>query len=109
MRAVGAYGVTMGVAAVLGQLAGGLLISLDLFGLGWRTCFLVSVPVGLLALALIPRMVSESRATGRPRRGIPEQAEAEHDATDGGLQEESIGNPQNRLLDARVIGAISPL
>ena len=70
MRAIGAYGVTMGVAAVFGQLAGGLLIKLSLFGLGWRACFLVNVPVGLLALALIPRSLGESRAAGRPGMDI---------------------------------------
>jgi MFS family permease len=65
IRAISAYGVTMGVAAVFGQLAGGLLIRLDLFGFAWRTCFLVNIPVGLVALATIPRMVGESRAIGR--------------------------------------------
>jgi EmrB/QacA subfamily drug resistance transporter len=65
-RAVGAYGVTMGIAAVFGQLVGGLFIRLNLFGLDWRTCFLVNLPVGLLALTLIPRMVGESRAASRP-------------------------------------------
>lgn len=53
-RAFSAYGLTLGLAAVGGQLIGGLLIGADLAGLGWRSCFLINIPVGLLSLALIP-------------------------------------------------------
>jgi EmrB/QacA subfamily drug resistance transporter len=66
-RAFGMYGLTMGVGAVFGQLIGGLLIQADLFGLGWRACFLINVPVGVAALALAPRALAESRAPRRPR------------------------------------------
>jgi EmrB/QacA subfamily drug resistance transporter len=59
-RAVVAYGVTMGVAAVFGQLIGGALIQADVAGLGWRSCFLVNVPIGLAALIFTPRLVPES-------------------------------------------------
>ena len=48
----------MGLAAVGGQLIGGLLIAGHL---GWQACFLINVPVGIVALALIPRVVPESR------------------------------------------------
>jgi hypothetical protein len=37
-RAFTAFGMTLGLAAVSGQLLGGLLIAGDLLGLGWRTC-----------------------------------------------------------------------
>ncbi|PZG22955.1 MFS transporter [Nonomuraea aridisoli] len=60
-RALNAYAMTMGLAAVFGQLIGGLLIQADLFGLGWRACFLVNVPIGVAALALTRRVVPESR------------------------------------------------
>ncbi|TDD55759.1 MFS transporter [Nonomuraea terrae] len=66
-RALNAYAMTMGLAAVFGQLIGGLLIQADLFGLGWRACFLVNVPIGVAALALTRRVVPESR-TGAPVR-----------------------------------------
>ena len=67
----GVYGVALGLAAVGGQLIGGALVQVDLAGLGWRSCFLINVPIGLVALALAPRLVPESRAAGRraPRRG----------------------------------------
>ena len=55
----------MGVAAVCGQLIGGVLVQLDIAGLGWRSCFLINVPVGALALGLAPRFVPESRAEHR--------------------------------------------
>jgi EmrB/QacA subfamily drug resistance transporter len=69
-RAFNSYGVAMGLAAVFGQLIGGLLIHYDVFGWGWRTCFLINIPIGIAALVLIPRMVPESRAPGRPRLDI---------------------------------------
>lgn len=57
-RAMGLYGATMGVASLAGPLVGGLLIGADLFGLGWRPVFLVTVPVTLVSLAgatVLPR------------------------------------------------------
>ncbi|MEV4323884.1 MFS transporter [Microbispora rosea] len=66
-RAVNAYALTMGLAAVLGQLAGGLLIQADLFGLGWRACFLINLPIGVVALAATWRVIPESRAAGAVR------------------------------------------
>lgn len=56
-RAFAAYGLTLGLGAACGQLVGGLLIHADLGGLGWRSCFLINLPVGLLALALCPRVL----------------------------------------------------
>src|SRR5258708_20640122 len=61
VKAVTAYGVTLGLAAVLGQLFGGALIQAGLLGLGWRTCFLVNLPIGLAALIPAPRLPAESR------------------------------------------------
>ena len=60
-RALTAYGLVMGLAAAGGQLIGGLLVQADIAGLGWRSCFLINVPIGLAALALAPRVVPESR------------------------------------------------
>jgi len=60
-RAFGAYGLVAGLAAVSGQLIGGGLIQADVAGLAWRSCFLINVPVGILALALAPSLIGESR------------------------------------------------
>ncbi|KUL38892.1 hypothetical protein ADL22_16720 [Streptomyces sp. NRRL F-4489] len=52
--AFAATGAVMGIGAVSGQLLGGWLLAADVAGLGWRTVFLVNVPVGGAALALLP-------------------------------------------------------
>ena len=43
----------------------GWLVSADLFDLGWRSVFLVSVPLGLAALAVAPWHVPETRSDHR--------------------------------------------
>jgi EmrB/QacA subfamily drug resistance transporter len=68
VRALSIYGVVLGLAAVGGQVVGGALVETDLAGLGWRSCFLINVPVGLAALLVAPRLVPESRA--EQSRGI---------------------------------------
>jgi EmrB/QacA subfamily drug resistance transporter len=67
VRALSIYGVVLGLAAVGGQVVGGALVETDIAGLGWRSCFLINVPVGLAALLLAPRLVPESRAEQRRR------------------------------------------
>ncbi|GLO54609.1 MFS transporter [Pseudomonas putida] len=64
-RAFGLLGMTLGLAAIAGQVLGGGLIHADLFGLGWRSIFLINVPIGLLAIAAA-RYIPESRAPQRP-------------------------------------------
>jgi MFS family permease len=67
VRALGAYATVMGVAAASGQLIGGLLIHLDLAGSGWRSIFLVNVPIGIAALVAAPRLLPDTRvSTPRP-------------------------------------------
>ena len=68
VRAISIYGVVMGLAAASGQLIGGALIQWNLWGLGWRTVFLINIPVGVAALILTPRWLSESRGAA-PSRG----------------------------------------
>ena len=58
----GTYGATLGMATIFGPILGGLLISLDLFGLGWRAIFFVNVPIGVAALLLAARNLPESRS-----------------------------------------------
>ena len=67
LRALTAYGTVMGLAAVSGQLIGGALIAANPAGLGWRSCFLINVPVGVAALLLAPRIIPESRQPESPR------------------------------------------
>lgn len=64
-RAFGLLGMTLGLAAIAGQLLGGWLIHADVFGLGWRSIFLINVPIGVIAI-LAARFIPESRAPQRP-------------------------------------------
>ncbi|MGY2402444.1 MFS transporter [Pseudomonas sp. SDO5271_S396] len=50
--ALSLYGAVFGLAAVVGQALGGILISQNVLGLGWRAIFLVNLPVALLVLLL---------------------------------------------------------
>ncbi len=47
---MGLYGMIYGLGAIVGQLGGAMLIHWNIFNLGWRTIFLVNLPIGLLAL-----------------------------------------------------------
>jgi EmrB/QacA subfamily drug resistance transporter len=60
-KAYGMYGAFVGIAAVSGPLLGGLLVEADLLGLGWRTIFLINLPIGLLTLAAARALVPETR------------------------------------------------
>src|SRR5690606_40191332 len=60
-RAFGLLGMTLGLAAIAGQVLGGWLVHADLLGLGWRSIFLINVPIGLGAIAAA-RHIPESRA-----------------------------------------------
>src|SRR3984885_11479143 len=71
VRAISVYGMVLGVAAVGGQLIGGVLIDAKVAGLGWRAIFWVNVPVGLVALAAAWRLVPESRAAHAGRLDLP--------------------------------------
>src|SRR5204862_8123516 len=70
VRAVTLYGLVLGLGAVSGQLIGGLLIHFDVLGLGWRSCYLVNLPIGAVALALAPRVLAESRGAGGTRLDV---------------------------------------
>lgn len=51
-RALSWYATVIAGGAIVGQIAGGLIVSGDLFGLSWRPVFLINVPIGLVLYAL---------------------------------------------------------
>ncbi|WP_406865310.1 MFS transporter [Streptomyces sp. HUAS MG47] len=69
VRALSAYSAVLATGAAAGQVLGGVLVSADLFGTGWRPVFLVNVPLGLVLLALGSRVLprDEPAAPGRRR------------------------------------------
>jgi MFS family permease len=61
-KAMSLYGATAGLSMVVGQILGGLLVAADIAGTGWRSVFLVNVPVVVLGLVLARRAVPETRS-----------------------------------------------
>ncbi|MBN9562805.1 MAG: MFS transporter [Alphaproteobacteria bacterium] len=70
-RAMTLYGVMMGLASVTGQFGGGALVAWSPFDLGWRTVFLLNLPIGVLAMLAAWPLVPETSATSRPRLDLP--------------------------------------
>ncbi len=64
--AIGVWGGMVGFSIALGPVLGGALVD----SVGWRSVFLVNLPVGALAIVLTALFVPESRAP-RPRRIDP--------------------------------------
>src|ERR1700709_2651095 len=56
-RAFGIYGIVLGLAGAAGFMLGGLLVTLDLAGLGWRAVFFVNVPFGLIIIVAALRVM----------------------------------------------------
>ncbi|MFE9442641.1 MFS transporter [Streptomyces sp. NPDC006602] len=86
-KAMGLYGATAGLSMVAGQILGGVLVSADIAGTGWRSVFLVNVPVVLVGLLLAARAIPETRAQ-RP---------------------EPVDGPGTLLLAASLIALLAPL
>jgi EmrB/QacA subfamily drug resistance transporter len=62
-KALGVWGAVVGSAGAAGVLLGGVLTS----GLGWEWVLWVNVPVSLIALALTPGLIPESRSESTTR------------------------------------------
>lgn len=69
-RAFGFLGMTLGLAAIAGQILGGFLVEANILDLGWRTIFLINVPIGIFAMAMA-RFIPETRAAERPSLDWP--------------------------------------
>lgn len=69
-RAFGFLGMTLGLAAIAGQVLGGFLVEANILDLGWRTIFLINVPIGLFAIPMA-RFIPETRAPERPALDWP--------------------------------------
>ncbi|HEX5114126.1 MAG TPA: MFS transporter [Pseudonocardiaceae bacterium] len=67
-RALGWYSITLASASISGQILGGALVTANILGLGWRTIFLVNVPVGVALLVTAQRVVP--RQPTMPHRRI---------------------------------------
>jgi predicted MFS family arabinose efflux permease len=70
-RAFAIYGVVLGLAGAAGFALGGLLVTLDLAGSGWRTVFFVNVPFGLLIVAAALRIMPSVPQRSGTRLDLP--------------------------------------
>ena len=70
-RAFGIYGIVLGLAGAAGFLLGGLLVTLDLAGLGWRAVFFVNVPFGAIIMAAAFRIMPTVPRRAGTRLDIP--------------------------------------
>jgi EmrB/QacA subfamily drug resistance transporter len=59
---LGLVGGVSGLSAVIGPVLGGWLVSSDAFGIGWRSIFLINLPIGLALAALALRWVPDTRS-----------------------------------------------
>jgi len=56
-RAFGMYGASVGLSTAVGPIVGGVILAVFGDPDGWRWIFYVNVPIGLVALALAPRLL----------------------------------------------------
>ena len=70
-RAFGIYGIVLGLAGTAGFLLGGILVTLDLAGFGWRAVFFVNVPFGAVIIAAAWKIMPSFQRRAGTRLDIP--------------------------------------
>ena len=70
-RALGLYGAIGGLAFIVGQVLGGVLVSANIAGMGWRSVFLINLPVCIGILLYSGRLVPETRSDHAARIDVP--------------------------------------
>jgi MFS family permease len=66
-QALSMWAATLALGGLVGQVLGGVLVSADLLGTGWRPVFLVNVPIGLVLLVASFRFLPvDGPAPARP-------------------------------------------
>ncbi|HEX6554803.1 MAG TPA: MFS transporter [Ktedonobacteraceae bacterium] len=65
--ALGIYGSALPVAAVMGQVGGGLLLQANILDLTWRPVFLINVPIGILTLVAAALFLERQRTAASVR------------------------------------------
>jgi MFS family permease len=66
-RAIGLFTIALATGAVIGQVLGGVLVSANLAGTGWRPIFLVNVPICAAVLAAGRRVLPPDERSGAGR------------------------------------------
>lgn len=66
-RAVGYFGMVSALGAVAGPIIGGAILTIDLFGLGWRAVFLLVVPPCILSALIVVYFLSPDVSSSSKR------------------------------------------
>lgn len=69
-RALALWATVIAMGVVVGQVAGGVIVSADVAGLSWRPVFLVNVPIGVCLLAAGWRLLPHTRRQGQGRLDV---------------------------------------
>ncbi|MFC0238962.1 MFS transporter [Rhodopseudomonas telluris] len=70
-KAFAIYGIVLGLAGAAGFALGGLLVTLDLGGFGWRAIFFVNGPIGLIIIAAAALIVPQAPRRPGTRLDLP--------------------------------------
>ncbi|MDW8846186.1 MFS transporter [Erwinia sp. MMLR14_017] len=60
-RAIGLYGGIGGLAFIIGQVLGGFLIAANFGGYGWRSVFLINIPLCIMIVLLAAKTIPETK------------------------------------------------
>jgi EmrB/QacA subfamily drug resistance transporter len=69
-RAFGVIGTAVGLATASGPVLGGIILAVGGDTYGWRLCFLINVPIGIIALVLCLRWLPAPPPRTRPVRSL---------------------------------------
>ncbi|WP_278382156.1 MFS transporter [Clostridium tyrobutyricum] len=69
--ALGAFSGISGFGTVVGPILGAFLIKINLFRIGWRTLFLINIPIGVFIFITAAIVLSESKSINPLRIDIP--------------------------------------
>ncbi len=64
-KAIGWYGITLSIAAIIGQMLGGYLAETHFVIEGWRLIFFINLPMGVAAMWAIRRYLHETEKTAQ--------------------------------------------
>ncbi len=94
-RAIGIWAAVASIGAISGPLLGGVLVN----AFGWRSIFLINLPVGLLCLLLTSRCIAPSTPQGGRSLDLPGQVASIL----------ALGMLTFALIEGNSLGSMSPL